>query len=226
MAASGVFSVVAGTRLGCLEHVVSMPRLDQHALYEFDILRHVEHTSRLNNRLASQKLGVSIKLAHEILKSMVKKGLLHVKVIHSRRWDYFLTPKGIREKTRLTLEFLEFSMHFYREARRQSAQLCRTLASEGKFQVAFLGSGDLAEITYLGVKEWGLGLAAVYDDERAGKRLMGMPVRAVADLPLDTSDVVIVCMYDSQMPMRENYLPPDVCRTERMRWVFDARVQE
>ncbi len=198
-----------------------MPRLDQHALYELDILRHVESTSRLNNRVVARKLGVSIKLAHAILKRMVTKGLLHVNVVHARRWDYFLTPKGIREKTRLTLEFLEFSMHFYREARRLSALLCRKLSESGLKRVAFLGSGDLAEIAYLGVQEWGLVLTAVYDDV-SRTEFMGAPIRPVSECGSAGCDAIIVCTYDAEMPMREDYLPEGVSAHDSMLWVFGS----
>ena len=119
--------------------------MDRKDLLQLEILKHVEETPRLNNRMAARKLGVSVKLAHEILRKMVTKGLLHVKKEHARRWDYFLTPSGIAEKTRLTYEFLDFSMQFYREARRRSAQLCRDLSEAGVKRVAFLGAGELAE---------------------------------------------------------------------------------
>ena len=145
-------------------------QVSPHALYELGILKHVEETPQLNNRTASKKLGVSIRLAHALLKTMVSKGLLHVTVIHARRWDYFLTPKGIAEKTRLTMEFLDFSMTFYREARKRSAQLCRDLAESGVRNVSFLGNSELAEIAYLGVQEWGLCLTAVYGDIPASLR--------------------------------------------------------
>lgn len=228
-----------------------MTKLDPHALYELDILRHVEGDSRLNNRLASRKLGVSIKLAHQLLGRMVHKGLLHVRVVHSRRWDYFLTVKGIGEKTRLTLEFLEFSMHFYREARRQSAQLCRDLAEAKHREIAFLGAGELAEITYLGVQEWKLNLRAVYAEDGEGEAetgnskletgnpkletrnsklgtgksaisFMGVPVRPLCELRSDPRVAIIVCLYDKDQPMRGKYLPPGVAADARMHWIFAA----
>ena len=197
-----------------------MPQLDRHALYELDILKHVENNSRLNNRLVAAKLGVSIKLAHEILKRMVEKGLLHVQVIHTRRWDYFLTPKGIAEKVRLTLEFFDFSMHFYREARRRSAQVCRDLAENGVREVAFLGANDLAEIAYLGVREWGLELTGVYDRPAAGRVFMNLPVRPLDELPAEPDGAVIVCLYDVRSPMQANYLPEGVARQENLYWIF------
>lgn len=197
-----------------------MTQPDPHAIHELDILRHVEQTSRLNNRLASRKLGVSIKLAHEILKRMVQRGLLHVTVVHSRRWDYFLTPQGIAEKTRLTLEFLDFSMHFYREARRQSAQLCRELSEAGRKRVAFLGADDLAEITYLGVQEWGLQLCAIYADGDR-RTFMNVPVQPLHKAARFSTDALIVCLYDNTQPLRQGYLPAGLTPMKNMRWIFD-----
>ena len=169
----------------------------------------------------ARKLGVSIKLAHQLLTRMVQKGLLHVTVVHSRRWDYFLTPTGLAEKSRLTLEFLEFSMRFYREARRRSSALCRQVRHEGIRTVGFLGAGDLAEIAYLGVREWGLQLEDVYDD---GERclFMGVPVRPLQDLTTSHSAILVVCSYDTQSPMGTGYLPREVVPDCRMRWIFDA----
>ncbi len=202
-----------------------MSPFDHHALYELDILKHVEQDSHLSNRLAARKLGVSLKLAHEVLKRMVRKGLLHVRKVNSRRWDYFLTARGIAEKTRLTLEFLEFSMQFYREARRRSSRVCRALGEAGHHEVAFLGAGDLAEIAYLGVHEWGLSLAAVYDHrERAG--FMGLPVQPISrlrdeHLP-EPSCPIIVCMYDAGQPLRGGYLPAGAPRLRSLVWIFPA----
>ncbi|MBN2450482.1 MAG: winged helix-turn-helix transcriptional regulator [Lentisphaeria bacterium] len=192
---------------------------DPHALYELDILRAVEEDCRLTNRRVARKLGVSLKLAHQLLTRMIGKGLLHVRVVHARRWDYFLTPQGIAEKTRLTLEFLEFSLRFYREARRRSARLCQGLASQGVRTVAFLGSGDVAEIVYLGVAESGLRLVHVFDGEGDGT-FLGLPVEPVSRLGDPRVDAVVVCCYDPARPMREGFLPPGVVPHPRMHWVF------
>ena len=76
-------------------------------LYELEILKQVEKSAHLNNRMVATKLGCSVKLAHGLLKKMVQKGLFNVKKLNSRRWDYYLTPQGISEKARLTYEFLD-----------------------------------------------------------------------------------------------------------------------
>jgi predicted transcriptional regulator len=226
-----------------------MPDLNQHSLYELDILKQVEKESQLTNRKVAGKLGVSLKLAHEVLKRMVGKGLLHVKVVNSRRWDYFLTPHGIAEKTRLTMEFLDFSMHFYREARRRSSQVCRDLAEAGYREVRFLGAGDLAEIVYLGVQEWGLQLTQVYADTEKSTfmTLPVQPLSVLADHGLGSGDLelatpnsnpetttdhsplpihqlpLLVCLYDASQPMMSRYLPDGIAETAGMHWVFEEK---
>lgn len=194
--------------------------MDRNALHEFEILKHVEQSPQLNNRLAARKLGVSVKLAHVTLAKMVAKGFLHVKKEHARRWDYFLTARGIAEKTRLTYEFLEFSMQFYREARRRSAQLCRDLHEAGIKRIAFLGAGELAEIVYLGVVEWKLRVVEAYDDALVGRPFMGLSVQPLAEISDSTAERIVVCQYNRTHPMTANWLPDDVKRDKRMVWIF------
>ena len=196
--------------------------MDRNALLELEILKHVEQTPRLNNRMAARKLDVSVKLAHAVLKRMVAKRSLHVKKENSRRWDYFLTAHGITEKTRLTYEFLEFSMQFYREGRRRSAQLCRDLYESGVKRIAFVGAGEMAEIAYLGVVEWGLQLIEVFDDGRLAQKFMGLPVLPLGNLPHSKSERMIVCLYNKKHPMTANYLPDGVTLDPRMVWVFSV----
>ena len=197
-------------------------KFDVHELYELKVIEAVDENPTLSNRKVATKLGVSVKLAHEILSKMVSKGIFHVKKHHARRWDYFLTPKGIKEKTRLTMEFLDFSMHFYREARRQSAQVCRDLSESGVKNIAFLGAGDLAEIVYLGVQEWGLELNNVYTlaDEIKGK-FMNLPVTSVIDgITNDKNEVIIICLYDKTKPKAKSYLPKGIEKSDKFRWIF------
>lgn len=198
-----------------------MATIDKNGLLELEILKHVEETPKLNNRMAASKLGCSVKLAHALLTKMVDRGLLHVKKLHSRRWDYFLTPRGITEKARLTYEFLDFSMHFYHDARKQSSLICRKLAEAGNKTVAFIGAGDLAEIVYLGVKEWGLELIEVFDGEK--KEFLGHPVVNRTKLSESKADAIIICLYERDNPMSINYLPEDIKKTNNMYWVFEKR---
>lgn len=195
-----------------------MENIKNTELRELEILRHVEETPVLNNRMAAGKLKCSVKLAHSLLSKMVEKGLLSVKKYHSRRWDYFLTPAGIAEKARLTYEFLDFSMQFYHEARKRSSQLCRELAESGHKDVAIAGTGELAEIVYLGIKEWNLKLKAVYSDKE--EKFLGEPCHKLESIPAEGSTPVIMCFYDRSQPMKRGFVPDSIQIRKNMHWIF------
>lgn len=206
--------------------------MDRHAYHTFQILDHIEQTPLLTNRKVATKLGVSVKLTHELLGQLVHKGWVHIHKHHSRRWDYFLTPSGIAEKARLAYEFMGFTMQFYREARRRSSEVLLQARKDGATRVAFLGAGELAEIAYLGVQEHKLLLTDVFDDSRAGQEFLGLKVRPFADLPRSAAQRVLVTAFDRTLPMGRNYLPdgvpsvPDAAGNPqpdpRLFWVFSA----
>lgn len=198
----------------------AMGSMDSNQYYELKILEHVSERAELPRRVAAGKLGVSVKLAHRLLTGLVERGLLHVRKENARRWRYFLTPSGIAEKARLTREFIQFSFEFYREARRRSARVCRDLSESGVRRVAFLGLGELAEITYLGVQEWGLDLVEVYDAERAGRQFFGCTVRSVEDAANSEAERIIVTAFNPRHPKTPGFLPPPAKPEPRMVWIF------
>jgi predicted transcriptional regulator len=186
--------------------------MDRHDYHTLQILDHVENTPLVTNRKVASKLDVSVKLAHALLRQLVQKGMLSIQKRHSRRWDYFLTPKGIAEKARLTYEFMSFTMQFYRAARRRSSEVLAQARKSGVTRVAFLGVSELAEIAYLGVQEQKLQLVDVFDEERAGQEFMGVKTRPVAEMPGSAAEKILVTAFDRTMPMGERYLPPAIAR--------------
>lgn len=194
--------------------------MDDHAYHELQVLNHVENSPILTNRMLSSKLGVSVKLTHYLLKKMVKRGLLHMKRRDGRSWYYFLTPRGVGEKLRLTYDFLDFSKQFYHEARKRSSEVCLRLAREGVKRVAFLGAGELAEISFLGLAEQKLTLTDIFDDALAGELFLGRAARPVVDLPKSKAERVLITLYDPAQPMRAHYLPEGVADDGRLVWVF------
>ncbi len=195
------------------------PSFDKSQLHELELLKSVDQDSNLNNRKVATKLGVSVKLAHTILNRMVQKGLLHIKKENARKWHYFLTPNGILEKSRLTLSFFEFSLQFYKEARKRSAQLCRNLGEEGKKNIILLGSGELAEICYLGIQEWQLNLLGVIDLSTEKINFMGTPIFPKLD-NLPSHDAIIVCLYDPKQPLAKQFIPQNLTLTDKLVWIF------
>ena len=94
---------------------------------DLELLRHLESEPRLNQRSLAERLGLSLGKANYCLQALVGKGL--VKIRNFRRSDnklayaYLLTPKGVQEKTRLTVAFLKRKQREYEQLQIEIARL-------------------------------------------------------------------------------------------------------
>ena len=192
--------------------------LKQNDILEFEILEHIESDPHISNRIIAEKLGCSVKLAHTLLGKISERGLVHIKKQNARRWDYFLTPKGVAQKAKLTYEFLNFSMRFYHEARKNSSQVCRNMSEKGIKTVAFIGAGELAEIAFLGVKEWNLELIEIFDD--TATEFLGHNTLPLAEYTKATADAILICLYDKKNPMSKKYITNGITKNNKMYWIF------
>jgi predicted transcriptional regulator len=123
----------------------------------------------LTQRDLSRRLDIALGLVNSYLKNLVAKGYVRIKAFPRNRYAYILTPQGIAEKSRLAYQHLSYFTNLYRIARQDYALLFHALAGAGVRRVAFCGVDEVAEIAYLSLRERGIELAAVMDDERAGE---------------------------------------------------------
>ncbi|MDP2753608.1 MAG: winged helix-turn-helix transcriptional regulator [Nitrospirota bacterium] len=77
----------------------------------------------LSQRDLSKRLNIALGLVNSYIKNLVSKGYITIRAIPTKRYAYFLTPKGFAEKTRLTYHHLQNFTNLYREARRDFQKL-------------------------------------------------------------------------------------------------------
>ncbi len=143
---------------------------------ELKVLEELTNDSSPTQRHLSKKMGVALGLTNLMIRRCVNKGYLKIVNAQKNRIHYLLTPKGVAEKTRLTHEYLEYSLHLYRSVRQILKETLGKVAQKGGKNILFFGRGELAEITYLSVKEAGLQLICLVDDAAAGETFLGLPV--------------------------------------------------
>ena len=77
---------------------------------KFQILKSLELDSHPTQRQLSNDLGVSLGKINYCLKSLIGKGFIKVNNFRNSnnktQYSYLLTPKGIEEKAKLTLDFI------------------------------------------------------------------------------------------------------------------------
>ncbi|NKC11527.1 MAG: winged helix-turn-helix transcriptional regulator [Gammaproteobacteria bacterium] len=138
-----------------------------------EILQAIEERSDVTQRRIASRCGVALGLANAYLKRCVRKGLVKMRTAPANRYLYYLTPKGLREKSRLTAEYLSYSFSFYRQAGQSLETLFAELASarsgRGPLKVGLYGASDLAEIAAIRALAAGISVVAVCDPQRAGE---------------------------------------------------------
>lgn len=160
------------------------------------LLEAIEQDERITQRHLARKLGIALGLANVYLKRMIRKGYIKCVTVQSNRLLYLITPKGIAEKTRLSYEFMDYSLHLYREARRQLHAVLEPVARDGRKRIAIYGSGEAAEVAYLSLKEYGLEPVAILGNVD-GRDFLGFAVQDVKTYPSSNYDLVIVATLES-----------------------------
>jgi len=168
----------------------------QAAQRDLKILTEIAARDDVTQRGLSESLGVALGLTNLYLKRLTRKGYVKITTIPTNRLKYLLTPRGIAQKTRLTYEYMSFSLVLYRETRQRLREALQPIASAGPKRVALCGTGEAAELTYLTLKELGLDAIAVFADTKAST-FLDLPVRPLRELASAEVDRVVVVTFNA-----------------------------
>ena len=135
----------------------------------FLLLSEIEQEESVSQRELASRLGIALGLVNSYLKNLVAKGFVRIRSFPKNRYGYLLTPQGLAEKSRLAYQHLSYFTNLYQIARQDYLALFRTLHTSGIRRVSFCGVDETAEIAYLSLRETGLELVEVMDDQHAGE---------------------------------------------------------
>ena len=153
--------------------------MDPEARRHLQVLEALAENERITQRTLAAKLGIALGLTNLYVKRLARKGFIKFVNVQSNRILYLLTPQGILEKSRLTYEYIEYSLHVYREVREHLRAVLQPLVTGTAKTIAIYGTGEAAELAYLSLKEVGLEPAAIFDgDQRSA--FLGMPVHHIS----------------------------------------------
>lgn len=161
---------------------------------DLQLLEALEREATITQRTLASRLGMALGLTNLYLKRLVRKGYVKCVTVSPNRLVYSLTPKGMARKARLTYEFMKYSLDFYRDARQHLRRSLVNAVAEQK-RVAIFGTGDAAELVFLLVRDMGLELVAVFDEQHGGP-FLGLPVRTIADHHDVAYDVLVVAVLE------------------------------
>jgi EPS-associated MarR family transcriptional regulator len=89
----------------------------------FEVLRKINKKPNITQRELAEELGFSLGKLNYCLKALKIKGLVKIenftKNPNKINYIYVLTPKGISEKSKLTINFMKRKMKEYDELKRE-----------------------------------------------------------------------------------------------------------
>ena len=185
-------------------------RMDPQDIRYLQFLEEIGDTHSPTQRDLAKKFNMSLGLVNSFLKRLARKGYLKITTIPRNRVKYILTPKGFAEKSRLTYNFIQYSLHFYKEALRNLEDLLNELEKRGVRKVVFYGAGDLAEIASISLKASTIELIGVVDDSRKGEKFLGHTIRSMGRLNQLEFDRIIITTIDSQEAIFKRLLQKEI----------------
>lgn len=92
-----------------------------------NLLREISANPRLTQRDMSSRLNMSLGKINFLIKAMIEKGILTIE--NFRNSDnkiaclYLLTPAGVKQKAKITMEFLKIKTDEYKRLKEEIARL-------------------------------------------------------------------------------------------------------
>lgn len=181
------------------------------------LLDEISKGEPVSQRDLSKKYNIALGLVNSYIKNLVSKGYITIKAIPSKRYAYYLTPKGFAEKTRLTYHHLQNFTRLYKDARKDFKRLFNELYDDGIRKVVFAGVDEVTEIAYLSLQEVDIELEGVVDTEKQGKKFFKMIVQPFHEINnLDYHGVILTTFLNRHSVSErliENSVPRDKIHT-------------
>lgn len=132
------------------------------------LLEEIERDPDTTQATLADKLGVAVGTVNWHVKRLIGKGYVKVKRAERRKLRYIITPEGIALRARLTVAYVENSMHLYRESRRQAREALNSARKRGFDSILIDGDGDIADVARLTCLEEGFEVVADRRDGTTG----------------------------------------------------------
>ena len=172
--------------------VATLARRGEDERVVLGLLESVEQGGATSQRRMAADLGIAVGLVNAYLNRCIKKGLVKVTQAPARRYAYYLTPQGFVEKSRLSLEYLSYSLKFFRQAKLDCLNVFEAARARGIFRVALDGVSDIAEIATICARETNIEIVAIVDGKTALDSFVGVPIARNYDTIADLIDGLIV----------------------------------
>lgn len=172
-------------------------QLESTSQRELRLLTEVDEDPEVSQRELSRRVGIALGLTNMLVRNLAQKGYVRVSQAGWKRFIYTLTPAGVSRKLRLTIDYIQRFLGYYRSVRQNLREQLEPLGLNQESRIAIYGTGEFAELVYLGLKDFGIEEIDVFGPpESVDSRFLGMRVLGAGTLKQENYDRVVVAILD------------------------------
>jgi DNA-binding MarR family transcriptional regulator len=187
--------------------------VERNRLHEYNILEEIARDETISQRDLAQRLNLSVGLVNAFVKRLIAKGYFKVTTIPRNRVRYLFTPKGIAEKSRLSLEYLHYSVSFYRHIKQSLTEVFGRITRAGGRRLVVWGGGEFSELACLYASQAGLEVVGVILPEKPRRRtFMSLPVHPPERLDQYEFDSILIASVEDAFEAVEHLTRLGVAR--------------
>ena len=185
------------------DHLGSFKPSDK--IRDLRLLEELEKNPIVSQRELSHKFGIALGVTNACLKRMARNGLIRIRDLNPRRIGYYLTPKGILEKTRLTIHLISFRVQHYSELKKVIADRLLEMECQGMQRIVFYGVSDEMEVAYITLQGVNLKLAGIVeDDEKVRPQIIfGYEIEPVSRVQELKPDGILITSLSENQKMKK-----------------------
>jgi ribosomal protein S25 len=169
------------------------------------LLEELEKNPIVSQRELSHRFGIALGVTNACLRRMARKGWIRIRDLNPRRIGYYLTPKGMLEKTRLTIHLISFRVQHYSELKKVIANRLLEMQRDGMQRIVFYGVSDEMEVAYITLQGVNLKLVGIVeDDEKMIPRIIfGYEIEPVSRIQELKPDGILITSLTENKRKRE-----------------------
>ncbi len=167
------------------------------------LMEEVDSNAHYSQRELARRLNVSLGLVNSFIKRLVNKGYFKIKTLPKNRVRYLLTPKGMAQKSKLTVEYLRYSVNFYKSVKSLLLEIYNRMEQKGIKKIVFYGAGEVAELSYLYLQLTDIKLVGLVDEENVGQQFFEIKIDSVASLKRKNWDAILITRLEQTKEVTE-----------------------
>jgi len=177
-------------------------------LKELALLQHIENNEDTTQKQLGEAINAAPSMVNVYINDYEDKGYIIRDYISTKTVKYKITPKGIKRKNLLIIQYLHELLKLYKLAKENVEKFLDNLIEKGYKDILLYGAGEVAE-TILGVirdkEDLNINVKALIDDDinLHNKELMGYRIISREDINKYKHHAIVITSYTYEDEIRK-----------------------